>query len=720
MDKNINRRLHFELFVKKEVTHRQNLYTKYYDFIWPCEEYFIKFVNCYDSSLKLSHAKKIFSYLEAFDDIFVPISLVNKLITIQTYRLSKNKHQHISQDHIVHSINLYILLIYLFFNLEIFQKKLLSNVINPNIDEQFILLIKKIRLFALYHDIGYIYENLVDNNNMLDPTFGELLAECQDLKNIIAYKYTTRSVAKLITAIALLQTNKQIFTTNLLENIGDFCDAKNGNSITSIKNELQEYNGFKVIENIRFQDTFKSFIPFNIDFEYLIICKDQNDFPVAFLVMHNNEIERIFYRNKDPFRRIFNEIKTLNILKSQEITCAYCIKDPIGIIKRLYDDMLFIEYKEQIDKYYSCLPHNIRLQFSFASSDSQIQKIYYNIYAWLIEKTNESFLNETILSGDDIYNISLSSCLKTSLKNEIIKKLDKQIKDQSITLHNTKRIINEFIKNIKSIDLELIEKRANEKYINENGISSVILYYYYKLYSSIKLTLNNSPEFMNFYKMLPNNSIELLPFTHLDSNLLAVDLYKKIIELAKQLNISIEQLKNYKTSYSACDHGVVSASLLYQTISIVGELIESLNNYKPLIFAWNDFEFLQKHSNNTSIHMFADVTFAILLHNIYTKNYAPEYGIEYRQDIDINPFSYMCALGDILQKWNRAKQIDFSALDLPNDNYIENDYDIRIFNEKINIICNSSNSGNLKSQLNQAEDYLPGITNLIKISEEEI
>ena len=83
-------------------------------------------------------------------------------------------------------------------------------------------------------------------------------------------------------------------------------------------------------------------------------------------------------------------------------------------------------------------------------------------------------------------------------------------------------------------------------------------------------------------------------------------------------------------------------------------------------------------------------------------------------------FCYFCALIDVLQKWDRAKSIDFSVLDLPTNHYLGQDYDLNIVNDEIRIICNLSNTSLIKNSIDEMDDYLPGVKNFIKVTEIEV
>lgn len=58
MNNNINYRFYTELFKHKKVSFAQDSYNCLYKTIWPCENYFVEFLNSSDFSKKLVYAKK--------------------------------------------------------------------------------------------------------------------------------------------------------------------------------------------------------------------------------------------------------------------------------------------------------------------------------------------------------------------------------------------------------------------------------------------------------------------------------------------------------------------------------------------------------------------------------------------------------------------------------------------------------------------------------------
>ena len=124
-------------------------------------------------------------------------------------------------------------------------------------------------------------------------------------------------------------------------------------------------------------------------------------------------------------------------------------------------------------------------------------------------------------------------------------------------------------------------------------------------------------------------------------------------------------------------------------------------------------------ANDKSISLYSKVLFSILIHNVYTKK-SKEYGIDYKHNIDVDAFSYFCALMDSLQKWGRPKQLDWAVVDLPKNHLLGNDYDIKFTEHNIIINCSTSVAGDMRNDVNALEQYLPGASHIIKLEEKEL
>jgi len=174
----------------------------------------------------------------------------------------------------------------------------------------------------------------------------------------------------------------------------------------------------------------------------------------------------------------------------------------------------------------------------------------------------------------------------------------------------------------------------------------------------------------------------------------------------------LSDLLKYKTNHTLYDHGVISASLMFQVIAFNNELKNYCVEKGILPLAQNRLADLYMNE----LQVYAQCVFSILLHNIYNKKSNASYGIDHYQNMDKDPFSYFCAFCDTIQKWGRTKQIDPAKINLPDENYLEDEFDIHIADDRIYISCIEKYLKSIKNMINYAENFLPGMSSLIKVN----
>ena len=113
-------------------------------------------------------------------------------------------------------------------------------------------------------------------------------------------------------------------------------------------------------------------------------------------------------------------------------------------------------------------------------------------------------------------------------------------------------------------------------------------------------------------------------------------LYKKILQFSDELNISFEDLLNYRPNHTKCDHGLVSAGLIFQSVVFCNYLIENCKKNKDISLSWYNGKNTECFCDEENVEKYASIIFSILIHNIYTKKSGAKYGIKYAQDIDKN------------------------------------------------------------------------------------
>lgn len=722
MNLDICSHLYRELFEKKSVDCHPCLYLRCYPNIWPDEDAFKEFLTGADSSVQLSAAKKIYFAMQAEEDIFLPHFVLQNLIWVQQNRLAKNSTGYIPQDHVIHSVHLYILGIYVFFNIPIFQRKLLHIVGISYQTEDLMMLqfIKKWKLFAMYHDVGYVFEALVDRDGSI--TEENILSQYELLRKQILLQYVSRSVSRLIVANALIRRSQISFNiddypiveSNWLNEFGDKLPSQ------AVRQELLSCVEYKMLEDVQSPQGFRHVLPLLHCTKRLSVVLDKRNCPIAFFKWDDDQNVRKIYNSSTILsKNIIDAITSSLPIDVVDITIRYyiCISDFQHTF--LNYNSKYIAFQEEAQTYDMSLPEELRIQFALIYHDKCVTQAYYDINDW--HRKNAKDVSSTVPTEPiRDYTADMAEHLSRALMNEVKDRANIHIRgSQTITVENLRDTITKLSKEIKAINPSTVINEATSAYEKSIGVPSKIFTYSRRLYENIRSALGCN-EAKHPYMKIDHQKLYLFPFSFEKDNTCAASLYRQMEFLAGRLQLDIAKLQYYRPNYSTCDHGVLSAAMVFDALSFCFYLKKAIGEAPPANFAWDTLAGIDQILSEESLFVYADAIFSILLHNVYTETAKPEYGVRYKQSIDQNPFSYFCALMDCLQKWCRPKQIDSSVMDLPGDHYLGHNFDISVSEGRLRIICNSTRVGKMQEQLEYAEDYLPGILNLICITEEEL
>ena len=175
MGRIIDNHLSNVLFLEKKVNYHNDIYNLLYGIIWPTADNFLQFLSSSDISLKIKYAKRIYDDFALSNDLFLPPALMRDVLQDQINKLNLISGQYIPQDHIIHSINLYIFGVYVFFSMQYFNNSILKDY-NNNYEgiKDFIL---KWQIFSLFHDVGYYFESGNDNLDSYNKLCDELIIQ---------------------------------------------------------------------------------------------------------------------------------------------------------------------------------------------------------------------------------------------------------------------------------------------------------------------------------------------------------------------------------------------------------------------------------------------------------------------------------------------------------------------------------------------------------------
>lgn len=737
----INDRFLAELFDQKKVRCHQEVYIKVFHIVWPCEGLFRKFLSCSATDLKIEYAKKIYGHLRAFEDVILPEFTVNNIISNQLNKLVNSSEKYVPQDHFIHSVNLYILGVYLFFNLPLFHQKIMAkDNIGKTLYEKVSRFIKKWKIFALFHDVGYYFESNIDVTGSVEEEKMSALHEYKRIYPHLIYEYVTRSTARTILCGALVQRSRRRLSSDLLAHCSsdqwkgmDKMPAKDA----AVKELLRNYDNATILENVKSESIYTHFGMVLDRQKTLMIVLDKNECPVGFIERFGNKVEKLFIANNSSLDTpdAFYTFESMRILENLPPDCMleYCINDADNVV---YEHLL-PEFRNYAKRFYDHLPNTIKTQLSFATSDTQINECYFAIYQWLTNKAGEYLLAGQILPEFNLYQKSMSKFYETAINDcvsDYIRSLLMDTKSiETSEIPALLRNIGNSMKGkvgVKELTRKIVSK-ANQKYNEAEGISHDMLAYYQQAYYrtlrdflyfdhttdiGIEDRIKDRLNMLQFIQFGDKNTITISIFAH-GNACFENRVYDKIRNCASRLKINFDKLTSYCTDYTSSDHGLISAGLLYQATVFAHCLAHYSKKHDDNKLAWHWAPKDAALLGEEAINDYAEVIFSILLHNIYTQESKQTYGIEYRHDIDEDPFSYFCAFCDTFQKWDRPKQVDYSKAGLPSRHFLSDEFDIFVTEDSIYLKANAYDVDYIRNSLRDENHFLPGIVHFVHVME---
>lgn len=566
-----------------------------------------------------------------------------------------------------------------------------------------------LRAFSIYHDIGYVFEGVIDINSEIKG-LNNIVKQYDEINNDIIIQYANKSTAKLLLLICLINNNTRLFSSRIIFNSNVKWKLENGLILENqnFVNYLNIFQNYYYIDCIHTFQSYKKYFSSLQDLETLIIVYDERNYPISLITYKNNEISILAVIDKNENESIIKQLDKKEFYNN--IKLKFFLKNPINEIENIFKKANLDEYKD-LNDFYNAIPSKMKSSISMVSNEQQLDDALYMIFSWMNKTLNVNGMQKPLTLSQK-RNELLKEALKYNIKNEI----DKYI-DSKENLHKTtiKSSINKIASFIKKIDENIIEDYASNLSNSTDGIYEIINYYQQYYINHLEKLLKDNK--CNIF-MFQEDKIIFHPFLYKNSNEFAKNIYSKLESYARDLNLSIFDLKNYKTDYSSCDHGVVSSAILFQVSALYNAILEKSDNIKQILFSYNS-NYFEKDNQINIINTLSQVVFSILLHNIYTEEANKSYGLKYKHNININSFSYFCAFIDSIQKWDRPKQLDFSTTNLPQDHYLNDNFDLEILDNHILITCESSYLGKMRRDINNLESFLPGISSLITITESE-
>ena len=697
----VDKHFYSDLFEEKKVNCHKKAYLLLFNKIWPSIENFKTFLKSSDTSLKMEASKKIYEDFAFIGNLFIPPFAVKNVLRDQTYDLKKGILNYIPQDHIIHSINLYIFGIYTFFNSDILSRKILIKDTQASYYNKIRNFVLQWQVFSLYHDVGYYIE--VENAKAL---FSKDLKSYEQLTQQIIHSSIIKHITKSLTYKALEEKSASLLEEDVLKGVWYSGD---GNILEAypLNQKLEEYVGLLGIDGISTDEEFMAILPLLDGREYLTAV--YNEYEECIALIFRNGLTVVEYLSRFQLPR--DELFVNDIIDSskEKFKFKYFVRDikKTEFWEKAIDETVAI--KDVCSQFPSDLNEFVSLHFD------DIESILFQINRWLISSI--PFISIPLSNTEKAqYEQHLKICYKRSIVQNLSSLIQGAIMDEKaepgtdVKLQVIKKIINDYRKDNREELKKKIENDAIAMYEQQYGSSYPFSSYYKGLRKSIAEQSFISQDTLLEFVDTKNKRINYLKFD--GENESHKKLYKLLADLAEDLGLTLEEILSYKTPYADYDHGIISACMLFQAALSIHDLKKYCMSENLLSLAWDG----PYESEEDFLRFCAESIFAVMIHNVYNKKSRPEYGLSYSHDLDKNPFAYFCAFCDTIQRWGRPKLIDLSQTALPPNNLLEDEIDVRISEGSIYIQCLENNIDGIRKMIQESNSYLPGISQLVKVS----
>ncbi len=680
-------------FYEKKVTFDCNLFRQYYDSIFPSPQLFVSFLLAQNREEQVLYAKRIIKRMFFCKHNAILFDLYKNLINLEEKELVEKEQQYTPRDHSVHSVNTYLLGIYLFFEFRIFNYQLHSYFKSKDFhgvfshaenNNAFLAFLETWKLFSLNHDIGYPLELLTDNLGNLKSANTVTTDMFNSVSELIIEEYTKYELLFLIGLQIISDSSNKSLTEffseqeiSALNNLGLSCD----NLI-----RLENIFSYKIF------DFFSSALNFN-----LIYFKVQNS--------SSKETFYGYYDNKDhAYIHLVSLSNRATTRKSIEevfgTDCCFDVFYPQNECKQLVCKALLTlsPYTNEIKNATNIILSQTTISYAGVSDESSFFEFLFEIYQTITTNLStsaiipdESYYKTYIYNfkkyvTDKIQNFNFKPDCKTPVPNNL-----RDLYSQILLFINDPSVVDNFMSEYNStthVDLSNIYLRIKAQYD--------------ELLSNCKESL-----FLNYDQ---NKLLYNLNNKHF--NELIEECGHKYEELCKKSSLipthmDFSYLFSYRPSHSLFDHGITSCYLVLETF-FKTSLVETSKN--KLIF---------KAPNIDSAHfsVLSTASYAILVHNMRISFFSKLYNTSVKHEIIKNPFVYFCLFCDNMQIWDRPYRVNQGTFELETATISSNDISIFPTGNKICIQCITLEAEKIVANYrNDLDEYLLDGSKLISLN----
>lgn len=719
----INQMFWHILFIERSVDFNKKAFRDLHHVIFPCVDSFEQFLNATTTEKMVAIAKEISSNILFSVSVSPSPAVYRGLIDAESNYPASKEGEFISQDHVVHSVNVYLLGVYLFFNHQLlhdrvfdyFKKDLceFSDRIEPQVILQFI---DAWKIFAFCHDIGYPFEKLTDKNGNVCPQAVEMFEFYREFGTEIELDTIIRSIALLMFATVICNRSKRSLRS-LLEK----CKV-DWTKLVWTNPQTEDFNP-KTFPNGIWDDYYR-----------LYCVNSEEDLTCLYPFISKDKIITVI-RNKNETIVGFRSITSQGITTLTTNACGLS-----NYLDNYSEQQYIYEYyckSPQVTLQNSCFQHNISRYFG--------DENWLNIATFFAEPEISILTNNKVDCRNAIH--SIYSKLR---KDIVVQRNDGQIDPTIKDTNYSPKMVNVILDQLKALSDNIVEndeeyqivyKRVCEAIDDKLKTDEFYEKAVRKIVQTVNPVLTRDSVVLEFISNAFKRNAAAGTLPQLFSALQTTDNYRCICKplvfegnqssaFEKTYNELIAGLEHYLidmgiippgekvaffTDYTndiTCyDHGIIGTHILLFSVAMQNHL-KNIWGYN----VWCESHSAQSTAPNPKDSIFEGLG-AILVHNIYTNVYAKKKGISYKLTMDEHPLAYFGALCDVLQIWDRHYSIDQSRCILKNFNPSHSHLSIEVHGKKIVITCETENykkSG--ENQRNALDEYLKSAASLLKVN----
>lgn len=702
--RNVKKEMLESLFVNKTVSFDKDLFLGFYDIIFPEKENYIMFLSTSGRDQMMKYAKKIVDRV-VFDSPWNGIQdFFYNLMNVESKMLAEENREYIQQDHSIHSVQMYLLGIYLYFNYSIFNEALNKHFLKYNKNSKirfnnreiaFLNFLEAWKSFSVLHDIGYPLEMLCDKKGEIKENKADLLNSINKYTDILHYYLSIKCYAQLLfIKILMKNSNKQIDSAKFRE-IKSFI-SQNHETIKTLC-DIEQYIHLKYISSNE---------------DYIMVASWLN-ITSGFIVIRNKDYEIIgLEKTGDNTINILSDellekfgkniqIQQINqrILKEQKYHCEYYVygnfeEEFLKILEQFNLDA----YYREISKISEYIYDEIGYKFIMISQTLTTKAMIYDIYRIImqnfkISEIHDSYPIDTLQEDKMLFIDTIKEEIAKNINSNMIITKEKN-KKEMIDIHST---ISKLKQTSYDQIFDYIETQYYRKKDNKNMLRDLCFPTIKKIFNAMYTNKDN-------YEILKikNKKVDLLKNNFNESMVEEIEKHLKDCAFLGN-NENISKFLSYNTSFSKFDHGIVAGEIMLAYFSEIQDIKDAI--MPGMIF-----------QKQYSIRIIAESIFAVLVHNIYTDRYSEMFGDKPKNDLLINSFSYFGMFCDNLQVWDRNKSINYGLVKWEGNTLYGENISLTIEDNKIRILCLTDDIKYSFTKLKDGlKDYLAGADKMIAL-----